>query len=123
MNELTKSEFIKKFKKELSGDDNKGYVYQDVFVSSEEFDEISTYQISDIEELRKMLDDHDEEGILNFKNALMGYIFGGGQDYQGSYEDVKGSRDYCWYLNLGEIKLCFDPDGLLYTNIRFYKDG
>tara|TARA_B100000686_G_C16778516_1_gene970202 strand:+ start:162 stop:530 length:369 start_codon:yes stop_codon:yes gene_type:complete len=122
MDQLTKHEFINKFKEDFTGDDNKGYLHNGSFISESELSEITNNEITNLGEVEQLLNTGTEDELIDFNNQLMAFIFSDEEEFQGSYEEKEGSGDFCWYLDFGNIEIKKDKKGINYTGVRFYKE-
>jgi len=122
MSAITKKQFLTKFKSQFIGSDKKGYDHNGGFIPESKLSELSKYQITSLDEVNELITGGDDDDLLNFNNQIMAFLFGDGEDYQGSYEEIKGDGDYCWYLNIGNIEIDNKNNGIKYTGVRFYKD-
>jgi len=122
MLEIIKKQFLTKFDGQFIGDDEKGYKHNGSFIPESEFSELTKSEITSLDEVNKLITSGNEDDLLNFNNQIMAFIFGDGENYQGSYEEKKRSGDYCWYLDLGNIEIDDKNKGIKYSGVRFYKN-
>ena len=125
MDEITKDEFLGKFKDEFVGNDKKGYKYNGFFIEEKNLSSATGHIASTLDEVEEILANKDtEEGgevSTEINNAIMAHIFGDGDDFQGSYEVKAGSGDYDWNLDFGNIELDRKKGGIQYSGVMFYK--
>ncbi len=72
-------------------------------------------------QLSEVLERSDNEFLLELNNLIMNYLFGNGNAFQGSFEDQADSREYCWYLDFGNIEVNLNRDIISYSGVRFYR--
>jgi len=124
MDEITKDEFLENFGSEFVGDEKRGYDYQGFEIPAAQLKDITKQAYSTLDEIETMLKDPENYGdeLTDLNNTLMAFIFGDGDEFQGSYEEESGSGDYCWYLDFGNIQIDKENKCLRYVGVRFYKD-
>lgn len=118
--EMTKQDFLEKYT-QFQGNDDDGYEFPSIEIESDDLVGLSGGLIEDLEMLGNILEnpDDNEEIMLELNNSIMNRIFGDGESFQGSFEEEKGSGEYCWYLDFGNILI--DEDNVVqYAGIRFY---
>lgn len=124
MDEVSKVEFLENFEAEFIGNDQDGYDYKGFFIKEDDLKNITKGIINNLEELQSLISnaEENEDEISELNNTIMAYIFGDGDEFQGSYEEEPESGDYCWYLDFGHIEIDYDKKGFNYKGVRFYKD-
>jgi len=121
MDEINKKQFLENFEGEFEGNDENGYIYKGFFVSASEIKDATNRMVSDWDEFLELIEKNNDEDIQELNNYIMAYIFGDGDVFQGSYEEIAGNGEYNWYLDFGKIIINKKNEGFKYTNVRFYK--
>lgn len=126
MDEITKNDFLENFADEFTGNDKDGYDFKVFFIKESDLSNVTDGIANDLNELEKVIareeDEDDVDGELTeLNNKIMAYIFGDGEDFQGSFEEELESGDYCWYLDFGDIQIDRNKNGFNYTGVHFYK--
>lgn len=118
--ELTKQEFLERYS-QFEGNDDDGYVFPTIAIDSDEFVDLSGGLVEDLEMLENILEnpDDNEEILLELNNCIMNKFFGDGDSFQGSFEEERGSGEYCWYLDFGRMSIDEDYE-VQYSGISFY---
>jgi hypothetical protein len=123
MDEITKNDFLENFKEEFTGNDENGYDYKGIFIKESDLSNVTDGIANDLNELEEVIakEDDDDGELTEINNKIMAYIFGDGDDFQGSFEEELESGDYCWYLDFGDIQVDRNKNGFNYTGVRLYK--
>jgi hypothetical protein len=122
MKEISKADFIEKFKDQLTGDENSGYIFKKVFISSDKLASATNQLAPNIEILEDLLNS-DDDAFAKINNAIIAFIINDGITYQGSYEENLGSGIYNWIIDFGNILIDNNKKGVFYSGLKFYKDG
>lgn len=124
MDERTKSQFLKYFKDEFKGSDKSGYDYKGFVIREKELKEMTHHTYTALGEIENIIENRtdNEDEYTELQNMIMAYLFGDGDDFQGSYEEEEGSGDYCWYLDFGDIEIDKKNKCIKYSGVRFYND-
>ena len=123
MDEITKNDFLENYADEFAGNDENGYDYKGIFIKDSDLSYVTGRIVNDLKELEDIIPRDNEDGDDEFtelNNKIMAYIFGDGEDFQGSFEEELESGDYCWYLDFGDIQIDRNKNGFNYTGVRFY---
>lgn len=125
LTEISKAEFLDNFKAEFIGNDQVGYDYIGCFIEESTLAAATGHLASTLDEVDDILasenDDDGGDAFTELNNAIMAYIFGNGDEFQGSFEEETGSGDYDWYLDFGDIKVDRSQGGIFYSGVRFYR--
>lgn len=123
MDEITKAEFLEKFKNEFKGNDKTGYEYEGFSFAESDLKEITHHTYSSLDDIEQVIENREEDDgeHSELNNMIMSHLFGDGDDFQGSYEEEEGSGDYCWYLDFGNIEIDKNKKCLNYKGVRFSK--
>jgi len=122
MKNLDKTEFLNIFEGDFERINDNLYIYYGIIINEIDFKNIDYYLLKNLKDLNHLLENNDEDEIAELHNSIMSYIFGDGENFQGSFESNKGDQIYNWFLDFGEINFNFDNKGFQYKNCRFYKE-
>jgi hypothetical protein len=116
MSEKTANEFLCEWKNKFIKDDKNEYISKNFFISFSNLYEATGGTASNIDEFEKILKGKQDDEIIQLHNSIIGFIFGGGESFQGSYQGTEG----VWFLDFGKITIRSEQNRIKYSGIRFY---
>tara|TARA_Y100000294_G_scaffold172958_1_gene188366 strand:- start:637 stop:999 length:363 start_codon:yes stop_codon:yes gene_type:complete len=116
MSEITANEFLDQWKDKFIKKDENEYLSKIFFIPFSSLYDATGGAASNINEFKKILKSEYSDDLIQLHNSIMGFIFGGGENFQGSYEGSEG----VWFLDFGKITIRSEQDRIKYSGIRFY---
>jgi len=116
MSEITANEFLAEWKSQFVEVNKNEFISKNFFISFSSLYDATGGEASNIEEFMEILESENNDDVIELHNSIMGFIFAGGENWQGSYEGGEG----VWFLDHGKITIRSEKERIKYSAIRFY---